>query len=182
MSAPRRRLLRVAVLAVAILAAVISWLATRNGGGPTEVEPSTPGAPRFVSVSELRETAAAAGQPVYWAGLVANRRLALRELSQGGGIQVLYLPAEGEADAAARSLTIGSYPLPDPAGALESVARKAGSVVRRGVDGRRAVTDERSATSVYFASPDNSVQVEVYDPSPPLAMRLALSGRVQPVR
>ncbi len=178
--AGRRRLLRATVLAVAIAAALVSWLTSReSGGGAAETESAF--GPRVVGVGELREIAATAGRPVYWAGRVAGRAMAVRELSREAGIQVLYLPPGGDA-AAARSLTIGSYPLPDPAGALATVARRPGSIVRRGAGGRRVVTTERSPTSVYFASPDNSVQVEVYDPSPALAMRLALSGRIQPVR
>jgi hypothetical protein len=181
--AARRRLLRAAVLVVGVAAALVSWLASReSGSGTGGTEPVPASGPRVVSVAQLREIAATAEQPVYWAGRVAGRAMAVRELSQEAGIQVLYLPASGGADAAARSLTVGSYPLPDPAGAVATVAGRPGSIVRRGAGGRRVVTARRSPTSVYFASPDNSVQVEVYDPSPALAMRLALSGRILPVR
>jgi hypothetical protein len=33
---------------------------------------------------------------------------------------------------------------------------------------------------VYLISPDNTLQIEVYDPSPERAMELALSGQVRP--
>ncbi len=52
-----------------------------------------------------------------------------------------------------------------PAGQLEGYAERAGSNVRHG---RRpeSWSAARAPTSAYFASSDNSVQVEVYDPSP----------------
>ena len=54
-----RRTLRLTVVGVAIVVALIAWLATR-GGGSDSSEPASaePGAPRIVSVDELREVAA----------------------------------------------------------------------------------------------------------------------------
>jgi len=112
---------------------------------------------------------------------VAERKLELRELGDGGsGVQILYQPEGTEGSRSANTLTVGSYPLPDPEVALEVVAGRPGSVTRQADDGREAVTNQQSATSVYLADPDNRVQIEVYDPSPARAMRLALSGRVKP--
>ena len=42
------------------------------------------------------------------------------------------------------------------------------------------VSSEKAPNSVYFVSSEGSVQAEVYDPSPELAMKLALSGKVEP--
>jgi hypothetical protein len=178
--ANRRWLLRGAVVAVAVLAALIAWLATK-GGGEGSVQPASQLAPeaRVVTPAELQEAAAALGQPIYWAGQVAGMKLELAELA-GGGVQVFYVPENGEASNPRLLLTVGSYPLPDPTAALQSVAGRPGAIVRRARDGRKVVSSEGSRTSVYFASPDNSVQVEVYDPSSAQAMSLALSGRVQP--
>lgn len=47
--------------------------------------------------------------------------------------------------------------------------------------GSVAVEGEQAPTSAYFAGPDNSVPVEIYDPSPRKALALALSGGVKPV-
>lgn len=175
-----RYLLRGAVVAIAALTALIAWLATDDGGGSPKVQTAQPPPTRIVTATGLRQATATLGQPIYWAGPVAGREIELKELSKGG-VQVLYLPAGAEAGASSDTLTVGSYPLADPAGALEAVATRRGAVVRHGRGGREVVTSERSPTNVYFASPDNSVQVEVYDPSPAQAMSLALSGRVQPV-
>jgi hypothetical protein len=181
--ADRRKLLRGGVIAIAVVVALIAWLATR-GDDSGSSEPATPeaeaAAPRIVTVDELRKAAAALGQPIYWAGPVAGKELVLKELGEGG-VQVLYLPEGTEAgEGSAKSLTVGSYPLPDPEKALEGFAKRKGSTARQASDGREVVASAESPTSVYFTSPDNSVQVEVYDPSAQRAMSLALSGKVQP--
>lgn len=179
--ANRRNLLRGGVAAIAALTALVAWFATDGGGnsarapGPTS---ATPPSTRLVSTAELREAAATLGQPIYWAGRVAGRELELKELPEGG-VQVLYLTRGAAAGSTSNTLTVGSYPVPDPGAALEAVAARPSAIVRHGRDGREVVTGEGSPTSVYFASPENSVQVEVYDPSPARAMSLALSGRVQ---
>jgi hypothetical protein len=182
LAANRRKLLRGSVVVIAVLAALITWLATK-GGGEGSGESASPTAPeaRVVSRTELHEAESALGQPIYWAGRVAGMKLELEELA-GGGAQVFYVPEGGRASDPSQLLTVGSYPLPDPAAAVENVAGRPGAIVRHARDGREVVTNEASRTSVYFASPDNSVQVEVYDPSSAQAMSLALSGRVQPAR
>jgi len=179
----QRKMLRVGVIALAVVVALIAWLATR-GGDDDSSEPATAeaAAPRIVTVDEMREAAANLGQPIYWAGPVKGKELELKELGEGGGVQVLYQP-EGTAagEGAAKVLTVGSYPLPDPAEALEGFAKRPGAIVTQASDGSEVVSSKESPTSVYFTSPDNSVQVEVYDPSSQRAMSLATSGKVEPV-
>lgn len=177
----QRLLLRAGVIGLAVVVALIAWLSTRGGDSGNE-ESAAPehSSGRIVSSAELGETAATLGQPVYWAGAQAGNQLELTELSEGG-TQVRYVPEGTEVgEGSAALLTIGSYPLPNPKKALEGFAKRPGSIVRHAKDGTEVVSSEESPTSVYFVSPDNSVQVEVYDPSPQRAMSLALSGRVQP--
>ena len=177
----RRNLIRVAVAALVVVGLVI-WLATRDsGGGSSEPAPAEAGTPRIVTVTELQEAVAALGHPIYWAGPISGTELELNELSEGGP-RVRYLSEGAEVgEGSAKSLTIGSYPLPDPAKSLQGYAAREGSIVRHAPDGREVVSSEERPASVYFVSPDNKVQVEVYDPtSPHRAMRLALSGRVRP--
>ncbi|HEY2334881.1 MAG TPA: hypothetical protein VGH58_07745 [Solirubrobacterales bacterium] len=178
----QRLMLRAGVVGLAVVVALIAWLATRGGGGASEESSAAAKSDsKMVSEAELGETAAALGQPVYWAGAQAGNELELTELSEGGGTQVRYVPEGTEVGGgSAALLTIGSYPLPNPEKALEGFAKRPGSIVRHGKGGAEVVSSEESPTSAYFVSPDNSVQVEVYDPSPQRAMSLALSGRVQP--
>lgn len=170
---------------MAIVVALIAWLATRGGDSSSSEPEPAPTAeaapPRIVTVAQLREAAVTLGQPIYWAGPVAGKELELKELGEGGGVQLLYLPkgtAAGEGSP--KSLTVGSYPLADPEKALEGFAKRPDSTSHQASDGREVVSSSTAPTSVYFSSADNSVQVEVYDPSPQKAMSLALSGKVEP--
>ena len=180
--ADRRKLLRGGVIILALLVALIAWLATRGGDGESAApEPSarSEGTPRIVTVYEIREVAARLGQPIYWAGPLGAQELELTELPNG--VQVHYLPAGTAAGkGSSETLTLGSYPLADPLKAIEGFAKRPEAIVRHAADGRLVVVSEKTPTSAFFASPGNSVQVEVYDPSPKRALGLALSGRVQP--
>jgi len=176
-----RRTLRIAVVGVAIVVAVIAWVATRDsGGGSAEPASTEAAAPRIVTPAQLSEAAATLGQPIYWAGPRKGQELVLKELG-AGGVQVLYAPEGTVAAKVSRgSLTIGSYPLPNPRESVEGFAERPGSTSRQASDGRELARSGAAPTSVYFASSDNSVQVEVYDPSAKRAMSLALSGKVEP--
>lgn len=179
----RRKMLRIGVVALAVVVALIAWLATR-GGNDSSSEPTTSAepaaAPQLVTVDQLRETAAELGQPIYWAGPIKGKELELVELEEGG-VQVLYQPEGTEAgEGSAKVLTIGSYPLPDPEKALEGYAERPDAIVAKASDGSEVVTSKHAPTSVYLTSPDNSVQVEIYDPSPQRALSLATSGKVEP--
>jgi hypothetical protein len=175
----RRWLLRGSVLGLALVVALVAWLTTRDSGESAASEETTE--TRIVSAAEVGNLAALGGHPVYWAGPLPGTELEATE-SSDGSVQVRYLDEGAEAgDESAQALTVGSYPLPDPAGALTAFAERPGSTTHRAPDGRTVVVSKQNPTSAYFASPDNSVQVEVYDPSPKRALALALSAKVRPV-
>jgi hypothetical protein len=172
-------LLRGVVVGIALVVGVVAWLATKDESGePARAEPTSE--TRLIGAEELPGVAAQTGHPVYWAGSMPGTELEVTE-SSDGTVQVRYLPDGAEAgEESSEALTIGSYPLSDPAGALDEFAERPGSVIRHSRDGREVVISTQTPTSAYFASPDNSVQVEVYDPSPKRALALALSGQVRP--
>jgi hypothetical protein len=173
-------LLRGAVVGLALVVGFVAWLATGDDDEAAAPAPEAAEA-RIVSEADLAGLGADVGHPVYWAGPMPGTELEATELAEQGGVQVRYLEEGAEAGSGdAGTLTIGSYPLSDPAGAVDAVAEQPGAIVRTSGDGRKVVTSAELPTSVYFASPDNSVQVEVYDPSPARALRLALSPRVRP--
>lgn len=181
-AARKRRMLRFGVVALALIVGVIAWLATRGDDGESTPAPSSTGLEaKIVSGEELEELAASAGHAVYWAGLVPGKEMEASETAQGD-FQVRYLDEGTEAGGGgAGVLTIGSYPLPDPIAAVEGFAGRKGSITRSSPDGREVVTSTEKPTSVYFASSDGTVQVEVYDPDAQEAMSLALSAKVRPV-
>ena len=104
--ADRRRMLRAGAVALAVLVALVAWLATRgddNGSSEPATTEAAASPPRIVTVDELRDVAAKLGQPIYWAGPVPGKELELRELGEGGGVQILYQPegtAAGEGSSA----------------------------------------------------------------------------------
>jgi hypothetical protein len=178
-STPGHRTLRIGIVGLALLVGVIAWVATRGDDGSSAE--SSASETRIVSVEELEEFASSAGRPVYWAGPIDGKEL---ELSEGvdGNVQIRYLDEGTEAGGGSPAvLTVGTYALPDAAGALEGFASREGSVVREDDEVGEVVFSNESPTSVYFASPEGDVQVEVYDPAPERALNLALSGVVQPV-
>jgi hypothetical protein len=164
------------VVGLALVVGAIAWLETRGSDEPSaEAEPAA----RILSAGELGDVAATLGHPVYWAGPMSGTELEVSE-SAGGDVQVRYLPAGTEAgEGSSEALTVGSYPLPDPAAALRAFAARPGSVTRQG-RGYEVVWSRQSPTSAYFVPSGNRIQVEVYDPSPKRALALALSGRVRP--
>ncbi|HEU5106109.1 MAG TPA: hypothetical protein VFU11_09730 [Solirubrobacterales bacterium] len=168
-------MLRGAVLAVALLAAVIAWAATGDDdASPAAAEPAA----RVAGEEELVDASALLGQPIYWAGPVAATTIELEELEDG--VRVKYVGEDGS-----ETLTVASYPLPDPAGALRQFAAQSGTVAREAEDGTKVFYDKNAPNSVYFADPADpadGVQVEVYAPSPALALKTALSGSVEPVK
>lgn len=181
-AARKRRMLRVGVVALAIVVGLIAWLVTRGDDGESTSAPASTGLEaKIVSGEELEELAASAGHAVYWAGEMPGKEMEASETAEGD-FQVRYLDEGTEAGGGgAGVLTIGSYPLPDPIAAVEGFAGREGSITRSSPDGREVVTSTEKPTSVYFASSDGSVQVEVYDPDAQEAMSLALSAKVRPV-
>ena len=173
------------VVAFALIASVAAWaLLTRDSGSaPSSQAPAAVGAsgPRIVTVDGLSALAGLRGSPVYWAGAQSN---ALYEVSQtaSGYVYVRYLPSgTAPGDPRPAFLAIGTYPRRDAYGDIRAAARRPGAVsiplARHGL----AVYDENDPTSIYLAYPGSSEQVEVYDPSPAVALRIARSGRVRPV-
>jgi hypothetical protein len=133
----QRLLLRGGLASLAIVVAIVAWLATRNddqGGDGGEV-PARP-AITIVSPGGLVATAAKLDQPVYWAGSLPGTELELEELSDGGARVVYLLAGEKAGTDSAATLAIGSYPLADPEAALaEFAARPPGAIVRHSGDG-----------------------------------------------
>lgn len=179
---PRRRRLRGAlalagVLLVAAGAAAAVYFVTRED---SKLPPET-GVPTEVSTDELRSYAASLGHVVYWAGPRADT-LELTATARGD-VFVRYLPAGVRVgDARSAYTTIGTYPLED---AYDVTTRRARTekLVRRQSPGRGiAVWSRQQATSVYLVYPGSDFLVEVYDPKPARARRLAFTGTVGPIK
>jgi hypothetical protein len=166
-----------ALLAIGLATFLVGWLVL--GGDDKPAQPAT--GTSSTSEAELREFAASASHPVYWAGPRAGQSYELTRTSDGR-VYVRYLP-EGVpvGDPRPQFLTVGTYPRAKAFTELKRATRADGAVSRQLPGGGIAVFS-RGSSSVYFGYPDARYQVEVFTPSPGAARKLVLSGQVVPVR
>jgi hypothetical protein len=178
----KRPMLRIGIVALALIVGVIAWVATSGDDDESTPEPASAGVEaKIVSIEELEEFADAAGHDVYWAGPLPGKVLEASETA-AGNTQVRYLDEGTKAgEGGAAVLTIGSYPLADAAKAFEGFAERKSSISRSSPDDREVAFSLEKPTSVYFTGTDGDVQVEVYDPNHKRAKSLALSDQVRPV-
>lgn len=153
-----------------------------NGSTTTTPRPQPRATPERATREDLVALAEEVGHDIYWAG---PRRGYTYELSRtnDGNIFIRYLPpgvpvGAGSADFRA----VGTYPQPDAFATVQEARKRPGEKVRRLPDGGYAVAGPEKPQSVYFAYPGSKLLIEVYDPSPARAMRLATSGSIEPVR
>ena len=170
-----------AVLAIAVAAGLIAWLATR-GGGASHPATSLPTG-KVVPISErgLQTLVDALRRPIYWVGPKRGYRYELTQASDGR-IYVRYLPPGVKVGSREPFLTIGTYAIPNALAVTKQVARESNSVRLAIGHGGLAFYSRRAPTSVYLAYPSSNYQVEVYDPSAAVAHRLVTSGQVAAVK
>lgn len=175
-----------AVVALAVAAGVIAWVIvgtpggnnTRSSADPIATTSARPIGPVGLSAKGLETLTQSINQPIYWAGPAASTLYELTRTT-AGKVFVRYLPPNVKVGVK-RSiyLIVATYPF---RGALQALKNLAGahriSIPRGGV----AVVDQSHPTSVHLAFPGVDYQVEVYDPSPAQALRVARSGSVRPV-
>ena len=181
-SRPSVRMAGIAAAAVALAGLGLAAGLLIRGGESTP--PAQPLRATETSPEHLRSFAAAQRHAVYWAGMLPGRKLELTK-NRRGDVFVRYLaPGASPGDRRAGFTTVGTYPLRLSAyEAATGAAKKKGMVSRKSRSGGIAVWNPRRPTSVYLAYPtSNHLLVEVYDPSPQRAQRLALSGEVASVR
>ena len=155
-----------------VAAAAVAVSAVRDDGAT--VEPSAVSNGELVELARTRET------PIYWLGRMAGRKL---ELTTGAdGAFVRYLPADVEVGADRAALTVATYPVTGAFANAEASAKQDGMVSRRTRNAGLAVWSATRPTSVYVAFQGVPHLIEVFAPNAGDARRLALSGRIRPVR
>ena len=176
----------IALAAVALIAALLlldgSEGSDDSAGGGTESasEPKPTDGPEGASLDQLRELAASAEDPVYWAGEQSGE-LELT-VERDGKIFIRYLaPGVPVGSRRVPSLTVGTYPYTDAHGALRAVAKQPGAISERTPDGGLVVATKASPNNVYIAYPGSDQQIEVYHPDPTQALELATSGAIVPI-
>jgi hypothetical protein len=166
-----------ALLALGLATFLVGWLIIGHGDDKS----APPTGASSSSESQLRDFAAKASTPIYWAGPRSGNTYELTRTTDGR-VYVRYLP-EGVkvGDPRPQFLTVGTYPRPNGFAELKHAAQAPGATSRKLSDGGLAVFS-RGSSSVYFGFPNGKYQVEVYTPSAGSARNLVLSGQVVPVR
>jgi hypothetical protein len=167
------------VLTIAI-AALIVWLGLlRTDDVSSVAEPG--GGPVAASQPNLAALSTQLDIPIYWAGTRSGTRLEAT-VNTNEYAYVRYLSVDAPiGDSSPQFLTVATYDTVNALAQLRSYAKSEHAATTRIPGGGLAVPVPDSPTSVYFARPNQDIQVEVYDPKPGEAMRLIKSGAIQPV-
>jgi hypothetical protein len=170
------------ILLVGLLALVVWLLAIRSDNSEPAAVVQPGGGPVGATEEDLVTLSQELRQPVYWAGTLPGTRMELTE-SNNSYAYLRYLTEDAPVgDPSPDFLTIGTYPSLDAFRNLQAYARGHPRAETARIDNRGlVVTVPGSPTSVYFAYPNQDVQVEVYDPEPKRALDLVKSGVVRPV-
>jgi hypothetical protein len=175
-STGRAALLVAATLGVAACGGSSGSSSSSSTAGTTQRAPSV-----SVSVAQLKALAAAVGHPIYWAGQ-AKGTYELTRIADGR-TYIRYLPAGAQVGTHQTYLTVGTYVRSSPPYAAvrqSAMAKHATTMSLHG--GVLAVQYPARPQSVYLVFPSARYEVEVYDPSPAAALRLATSRKIAPVR
>jgi hypothetical protein len=157
--------------------AIVAVIAFAGGGDDEDDGARSPAAPQTLTAAELASAARSLGRPVYWAGPLGERYELTRPAEDR--VAVRYLGANtGERG----SLTVATYRIDDPIGAIRRAARTDTAKLHRLPRGALAVSDAAQGTNVYLAFPRRPYQIEVYDPQVGRALELVLDGQVRLVR
>jgi hypothetical protein len=135
--------------------------------------------PLSMSAVDLKAFARTVKTPFYWVGPRAGYKYEFTRATTGY-LYLRYLPvgaANGNKDD--KYTVITTYPYPDALNALKRGAKGSGF----GGPGNRFIwVDPTDTNSVYVAFPGVNYEIEVYDPSAPIAAATAGSRKLKPVR
>lgn len=191
----RRTIAEVAVVLAAVVVGLVigaslertnssSDSTTTQAPAPSRPSTATPqtGIVTRASTGSLSALSKALGRPVYWSGPRPRFTYELTLASNAQRIYLRYLPA-GVPLGSPRPdyLSIGTYTIRGAAAALHARAAEPGGVSLKLPHGGVGYYSTAKPTSVYIAFPGADEQIEVYDPSPAVALRTAESGIVRPV-
>jgi hypothetical protein len=135
--------------------------------------------PALVAATDLRTASTRLRQAIYWAGPRKGSHYEFTRTSKGYAY-VRYLPHGVKAGGApGKHLIVATYPYRGAYAALKKYAH--GKVVA-GPNGSIHFVLPGQSTSVYVAFPKVNYEIEVYDPKAAVALAVASSGLVTPVR
>ena len=164
-----KRTLFLAVTAVVVVVTVILVA----GGGDDD---SSSQSPQVLSEAELIEQVDDLGQTVYWVGPQPDSEGYELTTTEDGSVFLRYIlnGASGE-DPQTEYLTVGTYPVPDAAGALLNAKESSPGAKLTEHNGYQVLEGgPKNVYVVFSAQPE--LQIELYSPDPAEADRLANAG------
>jgi hypothetical protein len=172
-----RRALIAAAAVLGLAALLWGWLLLGRDEQASEPEL---GVPTELSPSRLRELSSES-RPVYWAGPPKRGRLEVTRIEHGV-VYVRYLPPGVElGDPSTRFTIVVTYPMAGAYASLVHDLQGAGTLAFKPRGGGVGLWRRTAPKSAYLAYPGVEALVEVYDPSPRRARRLARSGKIRRV-
>jgi len=167
------------LVAVAAAAAALVWVFAISGGDSNS---STAGPkPSAATVAGLEQLAGTLKHPIFWAGEKPGYTYELTRTSNDN-VYVRYLPKGVHVgDKRADFLTVGTYPDKDPMQSISAALKRKGTTRFALPGGGVAVQYAAHPTSVYFAYPNSSLLLEVFEPSPAQARAVVRSGAIRPL-
>jgi hypothetical protein len=166
-----------------VLAAVIALLAAGLLVflGTRLLDEDDEGGPVAYSERELVDQAGEFDHPVYWVGpQPAISEYELTE-TEDGPVYIRYLTAGKEpGDPDPEFLSVGTYPLPNAVKQMREGEAAGGQELSRQADYSLQVgANGKSAYVVFDDQPD--LQIEIFDPQPGVATKLAKSAALRPL-
>lgn len=167
-------------IAVLIAAAVLIVLAIVIFGGGDSSE-SSAGEPVALSEPELLDEAGNLGHTTYWVGPKPGTTSYELTATPDGRNYIRYLTGGAEAgNPLPNYLTVGTYSVPDAPAALRKATGGDSSKLTKH-NGYELL--KGSSTDVYVVFKDQpNLQIEIFDPTPGEAAKLAKSGALVPLR
>jgi hypothetical protein len=156
-----------AVIAIAVAAGIILWLALRN---------TSSGSGKAVSAAELQSLATSVGHPVFWLGQQDGDTNELTRRSDGS-IIVRYLPPGVGIGAQGQYWSVATYPFPDAFAGIQRALRAGDATPIKLAHGGLAEYANTNANNVHAAYPGYAYQVEVFAPGGQ-AVALVQAGRL----
>jgi hypothetical protein len=169
-----------AVVAVALLIAFVVWLLVRGSGSSTPARAPARAGAVPVTPAVLAALARSTSAPIYWVGPRSDSTYELTKTADDR-VFIRYLPPGVPVGTVQAYLTVGTYPVAHAFSVTGTLARRHGAVRVPIPGGGVGFYESSSPTNIYLAFPNESYQVELYDPSAAQARSLAVSGLVAPV-
>lgn len=135
-----------------------------------------------LTAAELRSVVQDLGETIFWSGPMQGAKYTL-DRTDHGQVFVRYLPGGvGDTDPTPKYRVIATYQESGAFEAMKTSGKQTNGVTFTNTDGAQVYYDKTIPTNVYVAYKGLRFQIEIFDPIPGTALRLATtSGRLRTI-